>query len=190
MRKRTKNWLIPVFLFLASCSSPNFELVRVSYVGSSSVRTGKNLLVTVHTVSPSAKDLVGVPLFMGSSPLDRIRFNEADQRTLSDSLRDELVRIGMFASTAPSADATKIDLTFNSTNFLSQHFFEYKLSFSVTISTTGRSDFKKNYTLSSLDGLTTGQKWNQNALQSKKHAAELAIKMIIPDIEKYLAGNT
>lgn len=189
MKKQAKNWLILSFLLLASCASSNSELVRVGYAGSSGVRTGKSLIMTVHTVSPSAKDVVGVPLFMGSSPLDRIRFNEADQRTLSDSLGDELVRIGMFSGTTPSADATRIDLAFKSTDFLSQHFFEYKLAFSITISTPGRSDFRKDYELSSLEGLTTRQKWNQIAPQSKKHAAELALSKVIPDIEAYFAGG-
>jgi len=141
-------------------------------------------------VSASAEDIRGRgALFVKT--LDNIRFNSADQQSLSDSLKDELIRLGIFSSvaSAPSNQSAQITVEFTSSNFAPQPFPEYEIEFTVAVTTINRAPLKKSYVVHSLDGLSTSKKWNINAPKSKLRAAELALAKVIPDIESYLAGT-
>lgn len=146
----------------------------------------------VQTVDASANDVRGAPLIVGSSPLENIRFNRADQQTMADSLESELLRLHVFSGSANSeaVDAAKLTFKYNITNYLPQPFPEYRISFTIKLVAPKMTPFEKDYAINSLDGLSTTQKWNINAPRSKLRAEELALAKVIPDLEAYLSKST
>jgi hypothetical protein len=146
----------------------------------------------VQTVDASANDVRGAPLILGSSPLDNIRFNRADQQTMADSLESELLRLHVFSGPAnkEAEGAAKLILKYNITNYLPQPFPEYRISFTVRLAAPNMAPFEKDYAIRSLDGLSTSQKWNINAPRSKLRAEEQALAKVIPDLEAYLSQST
>lgn len=182
---------------LAGCATP-IPLNNIPYAGTVSVSTTKTAAVNIVSGAvrgSSASTLIPIGnIFvpMSTGPVPHLQFNPDDQRAFGESLRAEVVRLGLFksASIAASADQAadiSINVLFAQT-FHNIKWQEYTLDVAVELQ-GGKTAFLKQYRVVSSEKDSAWDKWNTNAYEGKAKAVKLLLEKLIPDIEGYLAAN-
>lgn len=187
-----------IFIALASllsgCATP-IPLNTLTYEQKPTVTSTKEATVVV--VSGAVRGAAGsflvpvggifVPMSTGPNPA--LQFNAQDQQEFAESLRTELVRLGVLktASVDPNVGKDlKIQVIFAQT-FHNPNFQEYTLDV-VAEMTGGKEPLLRQYRIVSSEKDSTWEKWNTNAYQGKAKAARLLMEKLIPDIERYVAS--
>jgi hypothetical protein len=179
---------------LTACATP-IPLNTVKFAGQTSVKSSKEAAVVVLTgaVRGSGTSSIipvgGVFIPMSTGPIPELQFNAKDQQEFGESLRAELVRLGLLKSV--TADDTgrkdlRIRVMFAQT-FHNPNGQVYALDVVMEIE-GGANPFLKQYRVVSSERDTTWEKLNTNAYQGKEKAAKLLMERLIPDIEQYVAA--
>jgi hypothetical protein len=178
----------------AGCT-PQIVLSPVAYEGGATVtseRTARVELVSGAvrggsgtTVVPAGTILIPI----ATGPYPHLQFNAEDQRIFADSFRSELQRLRIFRSTVdekPDADY-RIQLIFART-YHNPRDHEYTLDVVMEIA-GGRNPFLKQYRIVSSEGDPWWERMNTNAGEGKVKAGKRLMRLLIPDIEAYVAEN-
>ncbi len=183
-----------VAAFLGGCATP-IPLNTLKYQPQTTVTSTKEAAVVV--VSGAVRGGSGsylmpaggifIPVSTGPNP--KLQFNTDDQQAFAESLRTELVRLGVLKSA--SADLTagkdlKVQVIFAQT-YHNPNFQEYVLDV-VAEMTGGKEPLLRQYRVVSSEKDSTWEKWNTNAYQGKEKAARLLLEKLVPDIERYVAS--
>jgi len=181
-------------ILLGGCATP-IALNTLKYEPATTVTSTKDASVVVVSGAVrggSANSLMpvgGILIPISSGPSPKLQFNAEDQQAFAESLRTELVRLGVLksASADPSAGTDlRIQVIFAQT-YHEPNFQEYVLDVVVEM-TGGKEPFLQQYRIVSTEKDTTWEKWNTNAYQGKAKAARLLMEKLIPDIERYVAS--
>ena len=130
-----------------------------------------------------------VPLAIGPTP--NTQFNVGDQRAFVATFRQELERLGLVAEARDVADVTSADLGIQLI-FAQTHYNDeahtYVLDVAMEI-VGGAKPLLKQYRVISSEGDSTWKRLNTNATEGKAKAAARLLKLLIPDVEAYIAQN-
>lgn len=188
-----------VIVFLAlittGCVTPialdNVEYTGATYVSSS--KTAKVELITGAVRGSSSSGLLSVGnniyvnVSIGSSP--ELQFGDQDQEAFAESLRKELVRLGLVASIVDASSASQSDLKITLFFFQTHHQPDLQVyTLDLAMEIVGDNEpFIKKYRAISNEKDTLWQKINTNAYQGKEKGVKRLMEKIIPDIESYIA---
>ena len=131
----------------------------------------------------------GIFIPMSTGPIPALQFNSEDQQAFAESLRAELVRLGVLKAASADLAASKdlkIQVIFAQT-YHNPSFQEYTLDV-VAEMTGGKEPLLRQYRVISSERDSTWEKWNTNAHEGKAKAARLLMEKLIPDIERYVAS--
>lgn len=131
-----------------------------------------------------------VPVTTG--PVLHLQFNEEDQLKFIELLEAELNSTGLLnviksSNALKVAPEVKISILFAQTHH-NPHYQEYTLDVAMRIEEDGKS-FTNKYHVISSEGDSWWTKMNTSAAQGKSKATTKLIKMIIPDINKWVVVN-
>lgn len=177
---------------LAGCATP-IPLNTLRYEQKARVSSAKEASVIV--VSGEARGGVSsmlvpagailVPVTIRSTP--SLQFHSSDQLAFGESLRSELVRLGIL-KTAAADMASVRDLTIRVTFRQTDHdpgSHVYKLDV-VAEMTGGKEPLQRQYKVVSSERDSVLERMNTNTYEGKAKAARLLLEKIIPDIERYV----
>lgn len=184
-----------VFLMaLTGCATP-IPLNTLQYEQKTTVRSSREATVVV--VSGAIRGGSGsymmpvggifVPVSTGPHP--ELQFNSKDQQAFAESLRTELVRLGIVKTASgdvSQAKDLKMQIIFAQT-FHNPNIQQYTLDV-VAEFTGGKEPVLRQYRVISSEKDTTWEKMNTNAYEGKAKAARLLMERLIPDIELYVAA--
>lgn len=190
--------MIVALLLLGACATPP-PLDRLAYAGAVGVQGTQVAAINILTGATQGSqpiDLVPmgttvVPLAVG--PMPELRFHADDQRAFGESLRTELVRLGLFGAAldgsrpeteAPAPEVT-IDLLFARTMHDSDR-QQYLLSVGMKIS-GDRWTLLRRYRIDSGEQASTWERLVSRAGEGKARAARMLLAKLIPDIEAFVA---
>ncbi|MCS0581794.1 hypothetical protein NX784_09340 [Massilia pinisoli] len=135
---------------------------------------------------PAGGTFIAMTKNSGQSP-----FDVKDQQEFSQSLRKELVRLGVVKSATTDADertdivaAVNIDRA-----VLKSDFVEYTLDITMSI-TGGKQPFRQHYHIVSSEKDSLWTKMNTNGAEAREKLAQLMLERLIPDIEAYASAMT
>lgn len=186
--------LVLVSAVLAGCATP-IPLNSLKYEQETSIKSSNEATVVV--ISGAVRGATGsylvpaggifIPVSTGPNPA--LQFNNVDQNAFGESLRAELVRLGIVKSA--SADSAgdkdlKIQVVFAQT-YHNPNFQRYTLDV-VAEMTGGKEPALRQYRVISSEKDSTWEKWNTNAYEGKAKAARLLMEKLIPDIESYISS--
>lgn len=181
MRRALAGWASCGAIALAGCAIDP-ALVKVSYDGQVARTSDKTASIQLTT---GAVERLG-----GSAVANpRFGFDYQDQRTFVHSLRDELNRLGLLrvgevSPQAPEGVDVAIEIVFQRTQHLDQHF----ILDAVMQLRSGERSLTRRYFTSSGQGESTWTRMNYNIPQGKALAAKKLMARLIPDIEAFIAG--
>jgi len=128
---------------------------------------------------------------VSSGPVPELQFHKQDQADFIKVLRSELLRLKVFK--AVSINKTKktdikITIIFAQTY---HHINNQEYTLDVVMNLEGGKNKElKEYRINSNEGASILEKWNTNAYEGKAKAVRKLLNKLIPDIQKYVAGNT
>jgi hypothetical protein len=181
-------------ILLGGCATP-IPLNTLKYEPKTTVTSTKEASVVV--VSGAVRGgsgsylmpVGGIFIPMSTGPIPKLQFNAEDQQAFAESLRIELVRLGVLKSASADPSAGKdlrIQIIFAQT-YHNPSFQEYVLDV-VAEMTGGKEPLLRQYRIVSSEKDSTWEKWNTNAFQGKAKAARLLMEKLVPDIESYVAS--
>ena len=136
-------WLISVALVasLAGCATPQYY-GSLTFPGQAQASTNSQISANTTVVETSAG-------YSFATPIEGARFNEQDQKTFSDQLVKELVRLNIFSGRSTSASPYHLDLKFLRSHLEPYPRVDYQVDVLVTLTTPNGTPFSKTYTVSS-----------------------------------------
>jgi hypothetical protein len=181
-------------LLLGGCVTP-IPLNTLKYGQRTTVTSTKEaavFVVTGEVRGASGSFLMpvgGIVIPVSSGPNPEFQFHSEDQQAFAESLRVELVRLGILKSATADQNASRdlrIQVVFAYT-YHDPSWQEYVLDV-VAEMTGGKEPLLRRYRVVSTEKDTTWEKWNTNAYEGKVKAARLLMEKLIPDIERYVAS--
>lgn len=183
-----------VALALGGCATP-IPLNNLTYPGAVTVKTSKSAEVKVVTGAVrggSGTTMLpagGILVPISSGPIPKLQFNSVDQEEFGESLRAELVRLGMTrAASSKNPDADIAIAVLFAQTYHNPSLQVYTLDVVVQI-TGGDQPAVHQYRVISNEGDSFWEKMNTDAYEGKAKAARLLLGKIIPDVEEYLRAN-
>lgn len=183
---------VAIALSLSACTIARIPVDNLNYQGTAAVKSTKTASVTVRSSGiGSRQQTTMMPVGAIQIPTTRTStgeaFNAQDQQEFEQSLKKELVRLGMVSSTTSPASAADIGVLVNiNYSTFQSDFVEYTLNLTLTL-TGGKVPLQKTYEVSSLEGDTTWQKMDTNGAQARVKVAQKTLNKMVPDIEAYVA---
>jgi hypothetical protein len=117
-------------------------------------------------------------------------FGAEDQNDFAQSLRKELVRLGVVKSVTEGEDAADMVATINIDHAsFNGDWVEYKLDLTMSI-TGGKLPYQQRYHVVSTEKDSIWQKMNTNGAEGREKLAHLMLERLIPDIERYALAMT
>lgn len=186
--------LLAISVSLSACVTP-IPIDNLTYQGTTTVKTDKTAKIVITSsgigdssstyLMPAGKGFIPVTRTSGTSP-----FNEKDQQEFSQSLRKELVRLGIVKSaTANASDVTDISVAVNIDRaMMTGDVVAYKLEMTMSI-TGGKAPFQRQYQVTSSEKDSFWTKMNTNGAEAREKLAHLMLERLIPDIEAYAAAQ-
>lgn len=179
---------------LTGCATP-IPLDTVRYEHKTSVASDKDASVVIVSgvVSGSSATTmvpigaIFVPLSTGPNP--GLQFNVNDQRAFGESLRKELVRLGIVKSASDFSAQPKdlkVQVNFVQT-YHNPNLQQYSLDVTAEL-TGGKAPMIQQYRVLSSEKDTFWERTNTTAYQGKAKAVRLLLEKMIPDIERYVAA--
>lgn len=181
-------------LLLTGCATP-IPLNTLTYEQKTTVTSSRE--ATVLVVSGAIRGgsgsymmpVGGILVPVSTGPHPELQFNSKDQQAFAESLRNELVRLGIVKTAsgdASQAKDLKMQIIFAQT-FHNPNIQQYTLDV-VAEFTGGKEPVLRTYRVISSEKDTTWEKLNTNAYEGKAKAARLLMERLIPDIELYVAA--
>ena len=192
---RITTFILSLFAsLLVGCATP-IPLNTLKYEQVTSVKSSKEATVAVTTGAIRGASgsymmpVGGIFIPMSTGPIPKLQFNTEDQQAFAESLRNELVRLGIVKSASADTSVNKdlkIQVIFAQT-FHNPNFQEYTLDVVAEIS-GGKEPLLRQYRIISSEKDSTWEKLNTNAYEGKAKAAKLLMQRLIPDIESYISS--
>jgi hypothetical protein len=187
--------VVAITALLAACVTP-IPIDNLTYQGAASVRTDKTARIVMTSsgvgdsnstyLMPAGGTFIAMTRNSGQSP-----FNVKDQQEFSQSLRKELVRLGVVKmATTDANEQTDMVATVNIDRaVLKSDFVEYTLDITMSI-TGGKDPFRQHYHIVSSEKDSLWTKMNTNGAEAREKLAQLMLERLIPDIEAYASAMT
>jgi hypothetical protein len=182
---------VAIAFTLSACTIARIPVDSLNYQGTAAVKSMKTASVTVRSSGiGSRQQTTMMPVGGIQIPTTQKSageaFNAQDQQEFEQSLKKELVRLGIFSSATMEASAADIGVLVNINYSTSKtDFVEYTLNLTLTL-TGGKAPFQKTYVVSSLEGDTIWQKMDTNGAQATVKVAQKTLNKMVPDIEAYV----
>jgi hypothetical protein len=181
--------LCALLALLSACAAP-IPIDNLSYKGVSTVKTDKTArIVVTSNGAGSSRSTYLMPVagtYIAMDVKGKEPFGAKDQQEFLQSLRKELVRLGVVKSATSDENATadmaatiRIDRV-----HLNGDFQEYKLDITMILN-GGNSSFQKQYHITSSEKDSVWEKWNTNGAEAREKLAHLMLERLIPDLETY-----
>lgn len=176
---------------LSACTIARIPVDNLNYQGTATVKSAKTASVTVRSSGIGSRQQttmmpVGGIQITTTQKSAGEAFDAQDQQEFEQSLKKELVRLGIFSSATTEASAADIGVLVNiNYSTLKMDFVEYTLSLTLTL-TGGKAPLQKIYAVSSIEGDTIWQKMNTNGAQATVKVAQKTLDKMVPDIEAYV----
>jgi hypothetical protein len=178
-------------LTLSACAVAPIPIDNLSYQGKSTVKSTKTANVTVRSSGLGKREhvtmmLAGAIQIPITQKSDGEVFKTKDQQEFEQSLKKELVRLGLFGSTSADASTANIGVLVNIDYSTSKSdYVEYTLTITLTLS-GGKEPVEKHYQVSSAESDSLWQKMDTNGAQARMKVAQNALNKMVPDIEAYV----
>ncbi len=181
-------------LLLGGCVTP-IPLNTLKYDQKTTVTSTKEaaVFVTSGAVRGGSGSMMlpvgGIFIPVSTGPNPEFQFHSEDQQAFAESLRIELVRLGILKSAIADQNANvdlRIQVIFAQT-YHDPSWQEYVLDV-VAEMTGGKEPLLRQYRVVSSEKDSTWEKWNTNAYEGKVKAARRLMEKLVPDIERYVAS--
>ena len=186
---------IAVAALLSACVTP-IPIDNLTYKGVASVRTDRTARIVITSsglgdsnstyLMPVGGTFIAMAKNSGQSP-----FNVKDQQEFSQSLRKELVRLGIvkLATTDVNEKTDMVAAVNIDRALLKTDFVEYTLDMTMLI-TGGKQPFRQHYHIVSSEKDSLWTKMNTNGAEAREKLAQLMPERLVPDIEAYASAIT